>query len=145
VVTVPNVTIAITSTTGTSTTSGDGEYTGNVFGLAFADGNAKLKAGANLAVKTLVGELGPELAVYDGMYHLLGQNGAEFVDIPSDAIIFNHRQTKGILDGQMGFRGTAMAEGNVSGPAYASGLAATLDNLKQLRAMWQKIASMSVD
>ena len=81
---------------------GLGFYTGNVSGLALAEGNTglnRLNLGARLAGKTLVGELGPEVAVYDGMYHLLGQNGAEFVDLPSDAIVFNHRQTAGIIRG----------------------------------------------
>ena len=87
---------------------------GNVNGLALANGNAtsKLIAGASMANKTLVGELGPELAVYNGQYHLLGQNGAEFVNLPSDAIVFNHKQTEGIAKGQMGVRGTALAGGN---------------------------------
>ena len=94
---------------------GTGEFSGNVnsLGHALADGNVKTK----LANKTLVGELGPELAVYDGMYHLGGQHGAEFVDIPNDAIVFNHLQTEGIINGQWGFRGTALADGNVEGPA----------------------------
>ena len=62
---------------------GDGQATGNVNGLA-------MYQGTQLAGKTLVGELGPELAVYDNAYHLLGKDGAEFVDIPDNAIIFNH-------------------------------------------------------
>jgi hypothetical protein len=42
-------------------------YTGNVNGIAYADGNVdKLIKGAHLAHKTLVGELGPELGVWDG-------------------------------------------------------------------------------
>lgn len=126
--------------------------TGNVSGLAFAEGNSsldRLNVGARLAGKTLVGELGPELAVYDGMYHLLGQNGAEFVDLPSNAIVFNHRQTAGIIRGQIGYRGNALAEGNVddliagdafaeghiTGPARAS-IDDTIGQLKSLRAMW---------
>jgi hypothetical protein len=39
--------------------------------------------------------------------------------MPSDAIVFNHRQTEGILKGQMGHRGKALVDGNV-GPARAS-------------------------
>lgn len=91
---------------------------GNVNGLAYAEGNVdSLIAGAHLANKTLVGELGPELGVWNGQYHLLGQHGAEFVDMPSDAIVFNHRQTAGILQGQWGHRGKALADGNITGPA----------------------------
>ena len=60
--------------------------------------------------------------MYDGQYHLLGKSGAEFVNLPDDAIIFNHLQTQGILRGQMNVRGTAVASGTVnSGPAMANG------------------------
>jgi len=31
------------------------------------------------------------MGVWGGQYHLLGANGAEFVNMPSDAIVFNHR------------------------------------------------------
>ena len=72
----------------------------DISGTAFADGSIdRLYSGAQLAGKTLVGELGPELAVYDGQYHLLGQHGAEFVNLPGDAIVFNHKQTEGIANG----------------------------------------------
>jgi hypothetical protein len=40
--------------------------------------------------KTLVGELGPELVVSGGRYFTVGQNGAEVVNLPNDAIVFNH-------------------------------------------------------
>ena len=94
----------------------------NISGSALADGSiGRLRKGASLAQKTLVGELGPELAVYDGQYHMLGANGAEFVKLPNDAIVFNHLQTEGILNGQMNIRGKAMADGNVSGSALAGG------------------------
>lgn len=88
-------------------------YAGNVNGIAYAEGNVDpLIAGANLANKTLVGELGPEMGVWGGQYHLLGAHGAEFVNLPSNAIVFNHRQTEGILKGQWGHRGKALVEGN---------------------------------
>lgn len=101
----------------TLTAAQPAQATGNVnkIGRAFADGNVKSK----LEGKTLVGELGPELAVYNGQYHLLGQNGAEFTNLPDNAIVFNAEQTKGIINGQWGYRGTALADGNVSGPAKA--------------------------
>jgi len=37
-----------------------------------------------------MGELGPELVVSNGRYFVAGQNGAEFVDLDPDAIVFNH-------------------------------------------------------
>ena len=130
---------------------GLGAATGNVNGLAFATGTEKLIAGANLANKSLVGELGPELAVYNGQYHLLGANGAEFANIPSNAIIFNHKQTEGILKGQANIRGRvkdggeAFAEGNVSGPAYASGIDEAIAALQEARAMWQSLLDTPLD
>ena len=123
--------------------SGAVALNGNVSGLALAEGNAfnRLNAGAHLANKTLIGELGPELAVYNGMYHLLGKNGAEFVDLPNDAIVFNHRQTEGIIRGQMGIRGKAMADGNVEGPAYAGGLSGAAQAARDIANMWRGIAA----
>lgn len=126
-----------------SLVTGFGKIYGNVSGLALAEGNAfnRLNAGAHLANKTLIGELGPELAVYNGMYHLLGKNGAEFVDLPNDAIVFNHRQTEGIIRGQMGIRGKAMADGNVEGPAYAGGLSGAAQAARDIANMWRGIAA----
>lgn len=131
---------------------GSNQATGNVSGLAFATGTEKLIAGAHLANKSLVGELGPELAVYNGQYHLLGANGAEFANIPSDAIIFNHKQTEGILKGQANIRGRvknggeAFAEGNISGPAHASGnnYDAAIAALLEARAMWESMLGKTV-
>lgn len=123
------------------TTGGTGSFTGTI-GKAFADGSlGRLRYGAARAQETLVGELGPELAVYDGQYHLLGKNGAEFVKLPDDAIIFNHLQTQGIMRGQMNIRGTMMASGTMnSGPAMASGnsnISAALAAVQRAKSVWQ--------
>ena len=124
-------------------------YTGtmnSITGPAYADGSiGRLATGAQLANKTLVGELGPELAVYDGQYHLLGQTGAEFVNLPKNAIVFNHLQTAGILSGQMKDArglplepGSALAAGNVTGPAMAGGgIGAALDAVRRAKSVWQ--------
>lgn len=118
-----------------------GKYAGTVndLGPAYAQGT-----------KTLVGELGPELAVYDNAYHLLGQNGAELVDIPDDAIIFNHKQTEGILKGQANTgRGKtlngqpAFVTGNVNGPAYASGIAGAIEAIDREIMAWKALLSMT--
>lgn len=127
----------------------------NITGSSFANGNVSaLNAEAKLANKTLVGELGPELAVYNGQYHLLGQTGAEFVKLPNDALIFNHLQTEGIISGQMknarakAFKGradsaiakamgSAMATGNIAGPAFASGIAGALSAVRRAKSVWQ--------
>ena len=122
---------------------GGGKYQGtaNDLGPAYAQGT-----------KTLVGELGPELAVYDNAYHLLGRNGAELVDIPDDAIIFNHKQTEGILKGQANNgRGKtvngqpAFAAGNVSGPAYATGLSGAKQAIQNEIRMWQNFLDATME
>lgn len=120
---------------------GGGKYQGTIndLGPAYAQGT-----------KTLVGELGPELAVYDNAYHLLGRNGAELVDIPDDAIIFNHKQTEGILKGQANNgRGKtvngqpAFATGNVNGPAYAGGLSGAITAIDREIMAWKALLSMT--
>lgn len=122
---------------------GGGKYQGTVndLGPAYAQGT-----------KTLVGELGPELAVYDNAYHLLGRNGAELVDIPDDAIIFNHKQTEGILKGQANNgRGKtvngqpAFATGNANGPAYASGIAGARAAIQAEISMWQNFINATMN
>ena len=116
-------------------------------GVGEAKGNVALAKGT----KTLMGELGPELYVANGRYYVAGQNGAEFVNLPDDAIVFNHLQTKRLLDNGSTSRGTAIhgenkatayAAGNFTGPAKASA-SATLAQLRQLRSMWASIANAS--
>ena len=117
----------------------------DITGPARAGGTVgNLQKGAQLANKTLVGELGPELAVYDGKYHLLGESGAEFVKLPKSAIVFNHLQTAGILSGQMKNArgepltpGGALVTGNVTGPAAASGIAGALAAVRRAKSVWQ--------
>jgi hypothetical protein len=41
-----------------------------------------------------MGELGQELVVSNGRYFVVGQDGPEFVNLDSDAIVFNHLQTE---------------------------------------------------
>ena len=109
--------------------------------FAYPKGNAQ----------TLMGELGPELFVANGRYQVVGQHGAEFVDLPKDAIVFNHKKTAQLLkNGKMSGRGKpftnisnalSFAKGT-SGPAMASASAA-LAALKQLRAMWASMLNAS--
>lgn len=109
------------------------QATGNVNGLA-------MYQGTQLAGKTLVGELGPELAVYNNAYHLLGKDGAEFVDIPDNAIIFNHKQTEGIINGQVGVRGKTKN----GGPAFATGKAAAIKAIDDEIALWQNFKNVAL-
>jgi hypothetical protein len=72
-----------------------------------------------------MGELGPELVVAGGRYYTVGNNGAEFVNLPKDAIVFNHLQTQRLLAGGSVGRGTpavseAAAVSFVKGTALAS-------------------------
>lgn len=64
---------------------------------------------------TLVGELGQETVVdpHTGRYYTVGDNGAELIDLPKDAIIFNHKQTEELFkNGHINSRGKAYVEGN---------------------------------
>ena len=86
--------------------------TAHVRGTAHASGNWGLPTSEHNA---LVGELGPEMVVdpHSGRYYTVGDTGAEMVDLPKGAIIFNHQQTKSLLDqGYVTSRGKAYAEGN---------------------------------
>mgnify|MGYP004515707423 CR=1 FL=1 len=70
--------------------------------------------GAFAGGRTLVGELGNELVVnpHSGKWYTVGDNGAEFVNLPKDAIVFDHSKTKKLLDqGFIGGRGVALASG----------------------------------
>lgn len=85
-------------------------------GFAYANG----KWGISKGQKALVGELGRELVVdpYTGRWHTVGDLGAELVDLPKGAIVFNHEQTEQILEkGYVHGRGTALVNGN----AYVTG------------------------
>lgn len=80
-------------------------------GYAYANG----EWGISHAQKALVGELGRELVVdpYSGKWKTVGDFGAEIVDLPKGAIVFNHLQTEEILKkGYVHGRGTAFASGN---------------------------------
>lgn len=117
-----------------------------------AKGNVALAKGSNdaLATGTLMGELGPELWVSGGHYYIAGQGGAEFVNLPDDAIVFNHLQTRSLLANGNTTRGRAIggedravafAKGSPEGPARASA-SDTIKRLEELRAMWQNLLDL---
>lgn len=90
---------------------------GSVNGTAHAYGTAKANGnwGNKTPGKTLVGELGSELVVdpNTAQWHTVGDNGAEFVDLPKNAIVFNHKQTEALLsNGYVAGRGKALVSGN---------------------------------
>lgn len=108
-----------------------------------AKGNVALAKGT----KTLMGELGPELVVSNGHYFVAGENGAEFVNLADDAIVFNHLQTKKLLQNGSVGRGMAVtnekkATSMATGNAMASASDA-LAELKRIRAMWQALLDSS--
>lgn len=110
-------------------TSGKGSVNGtaHVFGTAMANGTAKTSGdwGNKHPGKTLVGELGREMVVSGSRYWTVGNNGAEFTDIPQGAIVFNHVQTEELLsNGFTASRAVALASGthpDMSGKDFASG------------------------
>lgn len=82
---------------------------------------AGTNGGLARAERALVGELGYEVVVnpHSGKWYTVGEHGAEFVNLPKDAIVFDHQKSEELLkNGFVGARGMAMAEGN----AYAQGV-----------------------
>ena len=103
---------------GTAHAAGTAHYN-HLVGHAHAAGNWGTKTGGT----TLVGELGREIVVDpgSGSWHTVGDNGAEFVNIPAGSIVFNHLQTESLLErgfvtgrGQARANGTAMVRGGIS-------------------------------
>lgn len=91
-------------------------------GTAHAGGTAKVGGdwGTAAGGKTLVGELGREIVVdpHTGRWYTVGDNGAEFADIPKGSIVFNHLQTEDLLaHGYVSGRAAAL----VGGTAMVSG------------------------
>lgn len=78
----------------------------------------------------LVGELAPEMLVRNGRWQLIGQNGAGFMGLKRGDIIFNHLQTRQLLENgwvtgrgrPVGFNSHVM--GTISQNALADGTAA---------------------
>lgn len=111
--------------TATGTISWSGGHSVN--GTAHASGTAKAGGdwGTAPGGKTLVGELGREIVVdpRTGKWYTVGDNGAEFRDIPHGAIVFNHLQSQSLLDNGYALgratalaRGTAMVTGGIKVP-----------------------------
>lgn len=93
--------------------------TANLTGTAKAGGDWGTAQGG----QTLTGELGREIVVdpHTGRWYTVGDTGAEFVNIPRGAIVFNHKQTESLLkNGYVAGRasalvgGTAMVTGGIS-------------------------------
>lgn len=107
--------------TGTIQWSGSSGGSGRVNGTANASGSAHLRGDWRArGGRSLVGELGREIIVdpNTGRWYTVGDNGAEFVDIPEGAIIFNHKQSDALLEnGRIAGRGKSY----VNGSAFVTG------------------------
>lgn len=90
-------------------------------GNSFVNGNWGVKHSGN----ALVGEMGRELLVRGSNFTTIGDNGAEFVNIRSGDIIFNHKQTEELLKSgyvtSNGGRGNLIGNSFFNGSAYAGG------------------------
>lgn len=109
------------------------------------DSDAGAYGGVFSGGKTLVGELGPELRVSDGKYSIVGANGAEFINLKKNDIIFSTEQTAGLFNGRSGIRGTAMAYGNAFAGGTSSSIDAAIAALKNERNLWQSILTSVPD
>lgn len=84
--------------------------TANLTGTAKASGDWGTAQGG----QTLTGELGREIVVdpHTGRWYTVGDTGAEFVNIPRGAIVFNHKQTESLLkNGYVAGRASALVGG----------------------------------
>ena len=101
----------------------DGDVDAEYNGTAHASGTAKAQGdwGGAKGGKTLVGELGREIVVdpRTGRWYTVGDNGAEFRDIPKGSIVFNHLQTESLLANGYVF---GRAQALVSGTALGGGI-----------------------
>lgn len=106
-----------TSSSGSIHGGGGGGFvdgTANVNGTAYADGNW----GAPKTETALGGELGTELLVRNGRWTTIGEHGAEFFQVRKGDIIFNHQQSKQLLEnGRVTGRGKAYASGTWKSPS----------------------------
>lgn len=95
--------VRYSSSGGTSTSKSSGGSS-NVDGTAWAYGSLGNVAfrtgdwGAKESGKALVGELGEEIWVHDGKYEIVGTNGAEFIPVKKNDIIFSNEQSKQLLE-----------------------------------------------
>ncbi|MCM1201398.1 MAG: hypothetical protein NC312_09215 [Bacteroides fragilis] len=92
------------------------EYTPKYEGNAHVSGTANVTGnwGVKKPGRSLVGEIGQEIWVHsaDGTFETVGNNGPEWIKTEKGDLIFNHLQTKELLD-----------KGNIvkTGKAYANG------------------------
>lgn len=143
-------TITTTIKAKTEKSSNSGGFLQGIFknlkgGAQSTDSDSGAYGGVFSGGKTLVGELGPELRVSDGKYSIVGANGAEFINLKKNDIIFSTEQTAGLFNGRSGIRGTAMAYGNAFAGGTSSSIDAAIAALKNERNLWQSILTSVPD
>lgn len=94
--------------------------TANLHGSAFSRGDWRTQKSET----ALTGELGREIVVTpQNRWYTVGDNGAEFVNIPRGSIVFNHRQTEELLKNGKATSDGGRARALVNGTAYLGGTA----------------------
>lgn len=89
-------------------------------GKAYKQGNWRTKR----TETALTGELGREIVVTpNNQWYTVGDNGAEFVNIPRGSIVFNHRQTEELLRNGKATSDGGRARALVNGTALLGGTA----------------------
>lgn len=128
----------------------------NVDSSASASGAAALSGtrGARYAAggRTLVGELGMETVVdpKTNTWYTVGANGAEFVNLPKGAVVFNAEQTKRLFaNGRAGSYGNAMAGGtenahgnvntNITPPVHTTSTPTGNNGIKNLMKEYEQL------
>lgn len=116
---IPRLITTVITTDDQTGSDGSSEASPDVvkYGKVSGNANAGGQWGDGTSGKTLVGELGRELVVnpHTNRWYTVGDRGAQFVNLPKDAIVFNHVQTEGILgNGSIFGRGKAMLSGNAA-------------------------------
>ena len=132
-------TITTTIKAKTETSSSSGGLLSGILNKVTSGKQATAYGGVAVGGKTLVGELGPELRVSDGKYSIVGANGAEFINLKKNDIIFSTEQTAGLFKGRSGIRGAAMAYGNAFADGTTSNIDSAIAALKNERNLWQAI------
>lgn len=116
-----SINVEFKSSGASGSANANGNFTGTVIrsGAAFASGTL----GASKDETALLGELGNELVVRGNRFFTVGNNGAEMFNVKKGDIIFNHQQTKDLLDkGCAMGHGVAYAEGNAGRVTMTAGI-----------------------
>lgn len=136
-----SINVEFKSSGASGSANANGNFTGAVIrsGAAFASGTL----GASKDETALLGELGNELVVRGNRFFTVGNNGAEMFNVKKGDIIFNHQQTKDLLDkGCAMGHGVAYAEGNAGRVTMTAGIRPfrpgdqTYDMMQQFKACY---------